>query len=113
MNTAYAVPFDDAPVPGTIEKISDLITRVVAEYTVSTGRLPNVGEVEEKAGLSPIEWLKMLATGEKTIPGVARLAANRAWWNKAGINAIFNLDHEFEHVLDPDLADILEAQRDK
>jgi len=101
LDKVYSVPF--ATTPGIIEKISDMLSRVVAEWLVSRGRLPTVGEVETQTGmLSPFKMLEALRMGEMDIPGETRKAATGASVNTADYMHIFDYDSAFGHVPDPD-----------
>ena len=110
LDKCYTVPFSTTP--NIIESISDLMTRMIAEFLVGLGRMPMVQDIEKKSGtMNPIVMLKMLCTGELTIPGVSKKSGSGSWLSTADQMHIFDLDHEFEHVADPDRLDDLTDDR--
>lgn len=105
----YSVPF--SPVPGTIVKISNLLTRAIALALVARGTI-TIKDIKERSAIDPIEWLENLRLGKRSIPGVARVSGGGSWVSTAGEMHIFDLDHEIAHDVDPDRLDELADERE-
>jgi phage gp36-like protein len=104
----YAVPFADPP-PGIIKTISDILTRLIAEYIMDKGRLP---QIPKDTLLDPMKMLEDLVMGKIEIPGVAMLAGTSAWSGPTTeFKPIFERDSEVWHQIDDDLATHLEDWR--
>lgn len=125
LSKCYAVPFSRATVgtaqlyPPVIVAISDLLTKVLAEYLMEKGRIPKVSEVEDKALVNPFSMLADIVSGDMDVIDangnrLARLTATGAYVPalQKDYAPIFEVDSELEHEPHEDLLDDIEDARD-
>jgi phage gp36-like protein len=105
----YSVPFSS--VPGTIEKISNLLTRAIALALVARGTI-TIKDIKERSAIDPVEWLEDLRKGKRSIVGVSRVSGGGSWLSTADEMHIFDLDHEIAHDVDPDRLDEIATDRE-
>ena len=110
LDEVYSVPFS-SPYPGIIVFVSDMLTRVLAEFIIGTGRLPTIDKTEDKTSLNPLNILNDLRTGDRSIPGLARKTTTDPWVSTEDVMHIFDVDHEIFHDADPDRLDDLADDR--
>jgi hypothetical protein len=109
LSGTYSVPF--SPVPGTISKISNLLTRAIVLALVAKGTI-TIKDIKERSAIDPVEWLEDLRTGKRSIPGTARVSGGGSWLSTADQMHIFDLDHEIAHDVDPDRLDEIANDRE-
>ena len=98
LSGVYSVPFSSTP--SVIEKISNILTKIIAEKLVLRGGRVTVLDIKDAAPIDPFKWLQDLVEGNKSIPGVSRSSGASSWVSTADQMHIFDIDHEIYH--DPD-----------
>jgi hypothetical protein len=123
LGKCYSVPFTIAATAGTyppfVVTLSNLITKLLAEYMVEHGRIPTIKVLEEKALMNPFVMMQEIVDGNGELYDadgnqLGRLTATGAWVpsHQVDYRPIFEIDDDLEQFASEDLIDELDDWRD-